>query len=337
MNSTCYESEKEATQYFLKMVFDGYYTFGILAKDLSMLHTAKEYMELCPVILDLEIENVTRYYNGYYISFKNIKKYQIDAKEAYAIITKDTSFLNEAELRAYQKLFSITEELKLDEIENDIDKIVAIHNYLVLNTVYDSATANGATEDKSAHYVEGTLNNGLAVCSGYASAFRLLLMIQGIPSEYVWSDSGNHGWNLVQLDGEWYHIDVTWDDPVPDEEGRILYTYFMMTDSEVATLKNHENWECECGDESSHNCDDTTYRLYPYQDYICDTEGEAIAIIEAQANNDEINTITIVYPSNSSLNQQSLLNLVMKTLNKGVNYSPSTSLGSSYMILIVNK
>ena len=171
MSGTCFNSESEATQYFLEMVFNNYYTFGILAEDLSMLHTAEEYMELCPAILDLEIDSVTKYYNGYYISFKNIKTYQIDAEEVYAIITEDTSFLDEEELKAYQNLFSITEELDL-EGKSDIDKIVAIHDYLVLNTAYDSDTASGVTQDKSAHYVEGTLNNGLAVCSGYFSDCR---------------------------------------------------------------------------------------------------------------------------------------------------------------------
>ncbi len=334
MNATCFNSEEEATRYFFEMALDGYYQFGILAKDLSMLHTKEEYIKLFPVICELEIESVTKYNNGYYLQFNNVRLCEIDAEELYTIYTGDASFLNKEEKKAYQKLLDITEQLDLDG-KSDIDKMVAIHDYLLLNTAYDmNAVSN---PNAAARYVEGTLNNNLAVCSGYASTFRLFLALQGIPCEYVWSEEGNHGWNLVQLDGEWYHVDVTWDDPVPDEKGRILYTHFMMTDKEVAQLDNHEDWECECGDASSHNCNDTTYRLYPYKDFVCDTEEEAIAVIEAQANDDTTNKITIVYPSDSSLTQDSLLDLVMETLNRGISYMPSVSLGSSHMLLIVNK
>ena len=327
MGTQCFTSEEEATRYFFEMALNGYYKFGIMAEDLSMLHTKEEYMELYPVILELEMEDVIHYNNGYYLAFNNVRLCQIDAEEMYAVETGDTSFLNEKEVKAYEKLLSITEELKL-EGKTDIDKIVAIHDYLVLNTAYDS------NFHPDSHYVEGTLNNNLAVCSGYASAFRLLLMLQDIPCEYVWSEKGNHGWNLVQLDGKWYHIDVTWDDPVPDEKGRLLYTHFMMTDKEVATLDNHQDWECECGDESSHNCDSDSYRIYPYKDYVCSTKSEAVKLIQAQANNDKI---IIVYPLASSLTEDSLLHLVMDTLHwNSISWSPSKNLGFSYQVLIVN-
>ena len=329
MGMTCFTSEEEATRYFFEMALKGYYRFSLFVEDLSMIHTEEEYKELFPVILDIEIESLTHYRNGYYLVFSNVKLCEIDAEELYAVSTGDTSFLNESELKAYEKLLAITEELDL-EGKSDIDKIIAIHDYLVLNTAYDSQFAFVP----DSHYVEGTLNNNLAVCSGYASAFRLFLALQGITCEYVWSDSGNHGWNLVQLDGEWYHVDVTWDDPVPDVEGRVVYTHFMMTDEEIARLDSHGDWECECGDASSHNCDDTSYRLYPYQEYVCTTEEEATNIILAQANTGKV---TLVYSTKDGLTQDIVFNLIRKNLGwRGLSYY-SNNLVDSYQFLEVSE
>lgn len=62
------------------------------------------------------------------------------------------------------------------------------------------------------------------------------MRILGIPCETVTGTgeqdgvSQNHAWNAIQIDGNWYQVDVTWDDPVPDEKGRVIYTYFNVTD-----------------------------------------------------------------------------------------------------------
>lgn len=56
--------------------------------------------------------------------------------------------------------------------------------------------------------------------------------ILGIECEVISSDQRNHDWNRVKLNGEWYMVDVTWDDDYEDNEGyetyRISYTFFNM-------------------------------------------------------------------------------------------------------------
>ena len=326
LEDTCFSSEAEASRHFFEKALAGYYEFGILVEDLSMLYSAEEYMEMFPAVLSLKLDGLTKYHNGYYLRFKDLMIYPIDAEHVYAIQTGDTSYLNDTELSAHKKLVEIYESLQLDAF-SDIDKIVAIHDYLVLNTAYDEASAN-APDSGAAHYVEGTLLNGMAVCSGYASTFHLFMMLSGIPCEYVTSET--HAWNLVQLENEWYHIDITWDDPVPDTPGKVLYTYFMMTDEEVGGLAQHENWECECG--NNHDCDDTSYRLYPYRDYLCTTEDEAKTLMLAQA---EADTITLIYPADGTLTEDALLQLVFPTLDYSgsLSYYPSEALGNSHYLL----
>ena len=52
----------------------------------------------------------------------------------------------------------------------------------------------------------------------------------------------NHGWNLVKIFGRWYHVDVTWDDPVWDQLGQVKHQYFLLSDAGIMGLK-HYSWE----------------------------------------------------------------------------------------------
>ncbi len=61
---------------------------------------------------------------------------------------------------------------------------------------------------------DSALCDGLAQCEGYAKALSLLLRSLGVADVYVHSDSVNHAWNMVKIQGNWYQCDVTWDDPV---------------------------------------------------------------------------------------------------------------------------
>ena len=131
------------------------------------------------------------------------------------------------------------------------------------------------------------------------------------------SNEMNHVWNLLKIDGQWYHMDVTWDDPVPDQPGIVIYTHFLMTDSELDSIGGHADWTCECSE--SHTCDDDNYRLYPYRDYICTTENQATELILSQAAQEQV---VLIYPKNSSLTQETLLDLYFSTVWEAVLFSP---------------
>ena len=55
---------------------------------------------------------------------------------------------------------------------------------------------------------------------------------QGIDCKVIsgTANGGGHAWNKVKLEGDYYYIDVTWDDPVPDREGRLRYDYYLTKD-----------------------------------------------------------------------------------------------------------
>lgn len=103
---------------------------------------------------------------------------------------------------------------------SDYEKEVAVHDYLTGNIEYDPDVLEGVVEasrDLESATAYGALVLGKGICYGYADSFQLLMDLLGIECITVdgtGNASGNpHSWNMVCLDGLWYCVDVTWDDP----------------------------------------------------------------------------------------------------------------------------
>lgn len=130
-----------------------------------------------------------------------------------------------------------------DGMSSDM-KAIVLHDYLVINVEYDYDNyLSGSIPDDSFN-AYGTLVNGTAVCNGYALAYKYLLNQVGIESYMVTSKSMNHAWNLVKLDGEYYHVDTTWDDPVRDMVGRVYHDNLFRSDTNFG---EHKDWTVTSG------------------------------------------------------------------------------------------
>lgn len=115
---------------------------------------------------------------------------------------------------------------------SDLEKELALHDYLVTHTAYDQAGLDSSNIPELDYTAYGIIVDGSGVCEGYARAMQLLLDQFSIKSRLLRSTPAmKHAWNLVLIDGQWYHLDVTWDDPVPDQGNRLNYTYFNQSDT----------------------------------------------------------------------------------------------------------
>lgn len=113
---------------------------------------------------------------------------------------------------------------------SDYEKVKYVNDWIVQNTKY------GENSKASPHSAYAVAMEGVGVCQGYALFALKLLQELNIPAQYVVGDveSGPHAWNLVQLDGQWYHMDVTWNDPVPDRGSKVRYDYFLKSDKQMS-------------------------------------------------------------------------------------------------------
>lgn len=125
---------------------------------------------------------------------------------------------------------------------SEFEKVKAVNDYIVLNTEYSHNTKG------SPYMVHTLLTEKKGVCQAYALlAYRLFEEI-GMDSRYVTglANGEYHAWNMVKVDGKWYHLDVTWNDPVFSEgDSRkgsyIQYKYFLVPDSVIS--KDHKIYD----------------------------------------------------------------------------------------------
>ncbi len=125
----------------------------------------------------------------------------------------------------------------VENCSSDYEKIKGIHDWLAANISYDY---NHFDQSLYAALVQGS-----AVCAGYVSAFDYIAKKAGIETIQVSgvghstsTQSENHAWNLVKVDGTWYELDLTWNDP---KNGTEPYRDFFLvgTETKASVLKGN--------------------------------------------------------------------------------------------------
>lgn len=138
---------------------------------------------------------------------------------------------------------------------SDYEKALFVHDYLVEHTFYDLEGYRKGS-DRMIYTAYGALVNHAAVCNGYAAAYQYLLrklgvncmIATGTVKESARSDlaknagsDGGHAWNWVELDGKFYWVDVTWDDPLnedgQDAGGPVRHEYCFVDDNKISETR----------------------------------------------------------------------------------------------------
>ncbi len=114
------------------------------------------------------------------------------------------------------------------------EKIKYFNNWLTMNNEYNTIVSGGGNTDKPLVHeclsaLKGSIGEEGPVCEGYARAFKVLCDRAGIPCVLTdgharsknTDDGEAHMWNFVQIDGSWYVVDVTWNDPTGGNAGKV--------------------------------------------------------------------------------------------------------------------
>lgn len=120
------------------------------------------------------------------------------------------------------------------------EKIKTVHDYIINNTKYDKDRSDNKIKKYHSDIAYGALIEHYAICGGYADSMKIFLDRLGIENFKIASE--NHIWNFVKVNGSWYHLDLTWDDPVTDTGEDILeYDYFLITTDELLEKENDQH------------------------------------------------------------------------------------------------
>ena len=133
---------------------------------------------------------------------------------------------------------------------SEAEMVLYLHDLLAHRYAYDTR-ADAPNADAYRFF-----RDGMGICQAYALAFLALARAAGLEADLVASDAMDHAWNHVRVDGVWYHVDITRDDPIPAAEGReqVNHTRLLRTDEGMDALGYH-GYTCAAG----HTCTDPRY------------------------------------------------------------------------------
>lgn len=123
---------------------------------------------------------------------------------------------------------------QLDTVGKSDYDIICQVNELICNEV----SLTDGVDDVYSHIAYGAISDKIAACDGYSCLTKLILNEIGIECDIVFGksvDSDEHVWNLVKVDNQWYHLDVTWND------GANKCTHYLLVSDEY--MQKSRSWD----------------------------------------------------------------------------------------------
>lgn len=255
-----------------------------------------------------EIEKAT--YTALYYGIKNMDEkiklpYTLDSQEYEKVFNLlyrqessffylDTQYFLSDKMSEAKMIYHISKEEKQDyqreinekvlpileavsQKETEYEKILYIHDYLAKNCQYSQ------NDEPNMNTIYGCLVNNLSQCEGYAKTLLYLARESGLSAMTIVGQTNNgvnHEWNVVRVDGKYYNIDLTWNDPLSEEDtGRQWYLYFNVRDDEINNITHFPSGNNYIPPE----CNSTESNYYYMNNLMASTYEEAYSIIKREA------------------------------------------------------
>ncbi len=183
--------------------------------------------------------------------------YDYDRLTDEIAILKPQYIFKKSKIPSYIKEFNKASEKLVDGINpswSDFKKALIIHDRIAVNCRYYSKGLKSYTA-----YNVIVAHKGL--CEGYSRAYSHLLSLVGVDSKTLNNEAKSHCWNLVKLNGYWYHVDVTADDPTPDVSGYVRHNFFLLTDAGMRAQDSdiHTGYKNDITYSSQYVCNSSKY------------------------------------------------------------------------------
>lgn len=250
-----------------------------------------------------EITYTQRVGGGYMMNFK----YNFTKEEVFSLLTEIDDYANDY-------CNSIPVAL------SNFDKALLVHDKVVSSIEYDKTLSNEWRND-----VYGGLINNYASCLGYSKTYQYLMCRLSIDTLMVYGYGGDeqHAWNIINLDGKYYHVDTTFNDSsknsdIIDGYSKVQHEYTFLSDSEIT--KTHQILSEEFGSYKLPSCDSNQKNYYKMKSLVVDSTNidDVNSAVEVAINN----AISIALAEKNSLieikfRDEDVASEVMRTIENG--------------------
>ncbi len=186
--------------------------------------------DLMPVIRAIEGDNPQIFWINGALSYTYYGKNLKEVTPVYIRSKSETAKIQKTLDKNADKIVK-----KALEYDNVFERVLYLHDAVINSTTYIQSS------DTYISYADGPLVYGYALCEGYSKAFTYLCQLIGVEAVNIMGYSGNsHMWSMVKLEGKWYHVDVTFDDPI-SEKPTLGHDYFGLTTKEISKTHTIDN------------------------------------------------------------------------------------------------
>lgn len=181
--------------------------------------------------------------NNYVSPFNSFKNISVSTDNYNKIKISINKSYSEEEINSVNYFINRFISENVTNSMDDKEKIKLFHDYIINNTKYDSKYQINSDRDLypySPYSAYGVLFEGYGICGGYSDTMSIYLDKLGIKNYRIASDE--HIWNYVYLNNKWYHLDLTWDDPVTNTgEDVLIYDFFLINTKQLEKKKTSQH------------------------------------------------------------------------------------------------
>ena len=206
-----------------KRVYDQIYTSMIKRKPVMISNTSTD--TITTVVNAVLFDHPEIFYveaNGIFPSIKSFHPNDIWYSATYSYSKEESEMMMAGMNTEVERILA-----DLDSSASDYEKIRYVSNAICNETWYSSSAPDNQN-------INSVFLNHSTVCAGYSKASQFLLNKLGVECTTITGDTANggrHGWNLVRSDGEWYYLDITWDD---------IEVSYKQSDDKLVRMKNYD-------------------------------------------------------------------------------------------------
>ena len=242
---------KNFTPFGKQDILNIFYTILNNGNETGTFYCPKEYKNCIDDVKNISKDkDLLTHLNNFLHPFKSFEKIksdiydtgEIQIKIDYIYKKEKINYLNTEIDRLIKELITNSKENKKDdekeETNEDYDKIKIIHDFIINTTKYDINN----NKDTKSYNAYGALKNHLATCNGYTDLMAIFLSKMGYENFKIatTNETTGHVWNVVKINNEWLHLDLTWDDPVSSDGKDYLYHKYFLINTE-GLIKADEN------------------------------------------------------------------------------------------------